>query len=79
MTEAHVLRVTQIARWVILIPVAIIDIPRAVLNWPNLNPVRLLDSKADALLLLAAVLTQLSALTPRIIQDLWARNSDAQM
>ena len=42
-------------------------VPRAILNWPNLNPSALLSSKADAMLVTIFALTAASAIASRLI------------
>ena len=63
------------AAWGMWLLVAASYLPQAIFNWPLLNPFRLLSSKGNILLLTAAVLTQLSALAPQIIQDVYVSRS----
>lgn len=56
-------RIAAIGMWLVLF---VTYLPVAVRNWPIINPVQLLNSGADLLLLLVVGLTQLASLAPKL-------------
>ena len=56
-------KVAAIGMWVLLL---VVYLPVAMLNWPIVNPLRLLASPLDKMLLLMIVLTQISTLALKL-------------